>query len=302
VAIVLIPAETSPEMWGPSVIASLGIAIPYFAIAYFIARGLMKSGQLGSNPLGFGTALIFFSCGAGHLLHAEHMLSGGASFRATADLHMTLWDVSTAVIALWYLSMRRRYGQLLRSPAMFEDHTRVAAEAAARHDAEHDHLTGLLNRQGFMSAVKTALDPDGNGGTQGLLFVDLDGFKAVNDRFGHLAGDGLLIAAAERLRRATRPNDVLARLGGDEFVILLGGPSTEEVAVAIASRYTELLSAPFEIAGELVTLSSSIGIALAPTGGISASDLLHRADLAMYDAKNDGLGRHSFGLPRPALA
>lgn len=289
-------------MWAFNVTASLAIALPYLGISYFVLRGLVNSGQLGSNPLALGTALIFFSCGTGHLLHAEHVLFGGAQFRAAADLHMTLWDVSTAVIAFWYLSMRRRYGQLLRSPAMFEDHTRVAAEAAARYDAEHDHLTGLLNRQALIGAVESALDPQLSSAPRGLLFVDLDGFKGINDRFGHIAGDSLLIAAAERLRRATRPSDVLARLGGDEFVILLGGPCTEEVAVAVASRYAEALSAPFTVADELVTLSSSIGIAVAPPGEMSASELLHRADLAMYDAKSDGPGRYSFGPPAPLLS
>jgi len=289
-------------MWELSVIGNLAIALPYFAISYFVARGLIKSGQLVSNPLALGTGLIFFSCGMGHLLHAEHMAFGGEQYRAAADMHMTLWDASTAAIAIWYLSMRRRYVQLLHSPAMFEDHTRVAAEAAARHAAEHDPLTGLLNRQALTGGVEIALDPQVNSGTCGVLFADLDGFKAVNDRFGHITGDALLIAAAERLRRATRPDDLLARLGGDEFVIFLGGPCTEETAVAIAKRCAELLRAPFNVADELVTLSSSIGIALAQPGEMTASELLHCADLAMYEAKSRGPGRHSLGLTHIPLS
>ncbi len=289
-------------MWAISVIASLGIALPYFAVCYLIARGLVKSRQLRSNPLGVGTALIFFSCGTGHLLHAEHLLFGGDGIRSAADLHLTLWDLSTAAIAVWYLSMRRRYGQLLHSPAMFEDKTRVAAEAKARYEADHDHLTGLLNRQALMDAVKVALDPQVSRGTRGLLFVDLDGFKEVNDRFGHLAGDALLIAGAERLRRALRPDDLLARLGGDEFVILLGGATSEEDAIAVALRQADLLTAPFEIADELVTLTSSIGIALAVPGEINAAELIHRADTAMYDAKSDGPGRYCLNAQAASFA
>jgi len=284
-------------VWAFSAGVSLGIALPYFAIAYFVTRGLVASRQLRSNYLGLGTALIFFSCGGGHLLHAEHVVFGGQEFRAAADLHMTLWDLSTAAIAVWYLSMRRRYGQLLQSPAMFEDHTRLAAEAQARHEADHDHLTGLVNRHVLMDAVKRALDPDVSHDTRGLLFIDLDGFKEINDRFGHLAGDALLIAAAERLRRALRPHDLLARLGGDEFVVLLGGAATEKDALAVARRQADVLSAPFGVAGELVTLTSSVGIALAAPGAVTAAELVHRADTAMYDAKSDGPGRYRFHAP-----
>jgi diguanylate cyclase (GGDEF)-like protein len=280
-------------MWVWSALASLTIALTYFAVSYFIARGLIASHQLRSNALGLGTAMIFFSCGFGHLLHAEHaLLDDGTRFRGAVDLHMTVWDASTAAIAVWYLSMRRRYGQLLHSPSLFEDHTRVAAESEARHAATHDHLTDLPNRQALFEALEHALDPRHGPGTRALLFIDLDGFKEVNDRHGHLTGDAVLIAASERLRRARRASDVLARLGGDEFVVLLQGASTAEEAIAVAMRHADALSAPFEIGGATISITTSIGIALAEPGEASAAELLHRADIAMYDAKNDGPGRH----------
>lgn len=285
-------------MWVFTVIVNLAIALPYFAISYFVMRGLVKSNQLRSNHLGLGTAMIFLSCGTGHLLHAEHMLFGGREFRTAADLHLTLWNASTAGIAVWYLSMRARYGQLLQSPAMFEDQTRVTADAEARRAADHDHLTGLLNRQALLRAVGSALDPNVSGVTRGLLFLDLDGFKEINDRFGHSAGDAVLIAVVARLRHALRPGDLLARLGGDEFVVFLDNAATEEDAATVAKRLSDALLAPFFVLGdELVSITTSIGIALTAPGDLTAPELLHRADLAMYHAKNQGPGRCSFGVP-----
>lgn len=290
-------------MWIFAVLASLAIALPYFAISYFVTRGLIKSNQLRSNRLGLGTALIFFSCGTGHLLHAEHLLFGGQEIRTASDLHLTLWDASTAAIAAWYLSMRARYGQLLQSPAMFEDQTRVTADAEARCAADHDHLTGLLNRQALLRAVESALDPDVSGVTRGLLFLDLDGFKEINDRFGHSAGDAVLTAVVGRLRHALRPGDLLARLGGDEFVVFLDNAATEEDAATVGKRLCDSLLAPFFVLDhELVSITTSIGIALTAPGDLTAPELLHRADLAMYHAKNQGPGRCSFGVSPPAIA
>ncbi len=267
--------------------ASLGIAGLYFAISFFVLRGLLRGGQLRTNQLALATAMIFFSCGAGHLLHAEHVLIGGERFRGAADLHMTLWDLSTAGIAGWYLSLRARYGQLMLGPVMFEDQERLAAEAVARHEANHDTLTGLPNRQALMDALATGTQEGGENRERVLLFLDLDGFKEVNDRFGHQVGDELLVAAAERLRHALRSHDVLARLGGDEFVTLLGDEGVGE-AEGIARRQAELMSAPFHVGDHEVRLTSSIGIALGPAEGRAGTELLHNADLAMYAAKRAG--------------
>lgn len=285
-------------MWVFAVIVSLTIALPYLAISSLVVRGLSKSHQLRSNYLGVGTAMIFFSCGVGHLLHAEHMAFGGQEFRDAADLHVTVWDGSTAVIALWYLSMRARYAQLLQSPAMFEDHSQVAIDAEAHRLADHDHLTGLLNRQALSRIVGAAL-VDADNMTRGLLFLDLDGFKEINDSFGHSAGDAVLKAAVARFQAALRPGDLLARLGGDEFVVFLEGAATEEGAAVVAKRLSDGLEVPFIVENGLVNMTASIGIALTVPGDLSASNLLHQADLAMYHAKNRGPGRCSFGGARP---
>jgi hypothetical protein len=117
--------------WQLATVVNGVIAVSYFAIATLITRGLWKSGQIATNILGVATALIFFSCGGGHLLHAVHYVADPAT-RGLADLHITLWDGLTAMIAVWYLSLRGRYSQLVKGTAMFEDQQRAAIEEQLR--------------------------------------------------------------------------------------------------------------------------------------------------------------------------
>ncbi len=160
-----------------------------------------------------------------------------------------------------------------------------------RHRAFHDSLTGLANRDLFADRVEHALArrPDGIRSTA-VLFLDLDGLKAVNDSLGHRAGDLLLVALAERLRSCVRPSDTCARLGGDEFAILLEDASAE-AAVALADRILAALRFAVSLGGREVFASVSIGIALGGAGE-SSDVLLHNADVAMYRAKTLGGGRH----------
>jgi diguanylate cyclase (GGDEF)-like protein len=277
--------------WQVAFLASVAIAVPYFAISWFVARGLAASGQLSSNRLGLATALIFFSCGVGHALHAAHLVET-PSYREVVDTHIVVWDVMTATIAIWYLSLRGRFGQLLLGPSMFEDHDRLAAEAKAMHDAHHDHLTGLPNRAAFMDAAKRALSSSNGGdGDPAVIFVDFDDFKPVNDRLGHVAGDALLLAAAQRLSHAVRPNDLVARIGGDEFVVLLASGTREDEATSVALRLIDSLRDPFHVGGEQISLTASAGVALGSPGQTNAAELLHRADEAMYAAKAGGRNR-----------
>jgi diguanylate cyclase (GGDEF)-like protein/PAS domain S-box-containing protein len=162
------------------------------------------------------------------------------------------------------------------------------AEAQLIHQASHDSLTGLPNRQALAERMSAAIAA---GAQPALLFVDLDRFKLVNDTIGHPAGDDLLIAAAQRLRRAVREEDVVARLGGDEFVVLAASAPTLEGAVELAERLQEDMSAPFEVGGRSLFISASIGIAV-PGGEVSsADDMLRAADLAMYRSKTAGRAR-----------
>ncbi len=156
--------------------------------------------------------------------------------------------------------------------------------------ARHDPLTGLPNRVLFQDRIMQALRlAERTGDPVGLLLIDLNGFKAVNDTLGHAAGDRLLQEVGRRMQQAVRASDTVARLGGDEFVLLL--PCTDRSgAVHVAARVRAAVRAPIILNGQRVTVDGSIGIALYPTDGQDAPTLLRQADAAMYAAKREGQG------------
>jgi diguanylate cyclase (GGDEF)-like protein/PAS domain S-box-containing protein len=152
-----------------------------------------------------------------------------------------------------------------------------------------DPLTGLPNRRRLQEQVELAMWESETAGTAvGLLFLDLNGFKAVNDRFGHAVGDELLVVVSRRVRSLLRRTDLLARLGGDEFLVALPGLDPSR-AQAEAARVVDTLVAgvalPIELDGEVVTVGASIGAAVSPTDGVDFATLLHAADLRMYALK-----------------
>jgi diguanylate cyclase (GGDEF)-like protein/PAS domain S-box-containing protein len=164
-------------------------------------------------------------------------------------------------------------------------------EQELRAQAFTDPLTPLANRTWFMQQVTAALGASRRReGSLAVLLLDLDDFKTVNDSLGHVAGDALLIAVAERLQGCIAPGDVAARLGGDEFVVLLSRLSGPEEADYAAERVLAAVSGPLVVEGQTLKIRASIGIA-APLAGEDAGDLLRNADLAMYTAKRDGGGR-----------
>jgi diguanylate cyclase (GGDEF)-like protein/PAS domain S-box-containing protein len=170
------------------------------------------------------------------------------------------------------------------------DRKRVEDELV--HQAFHDSLTGLANRALFRDRVEHALERRARTGTDpAVIYLDLDGFKHVNDGLGHEAGDNLLREVATRLEAIVRSGDTVARLGGDEFAILVEQSSHVQIeAEAIAERVLQTLIAPIDVGGHEVTLSASMGIAVADPDS-SASQLLRDADIAMYQAKTSGKGR-----------
>jgi len=178
----------------------------------------------------------------------------------------------------------------------------------ARHELEqrllgqafHDELTGLANRALFRDRVEHALARRlSERQLVGLLFLDLDRFKAVNDSFGHTAGDRLLVAIAARLRAAIRPEDTIARFGGDEFAVLLESASSPHDVLAMAERISAIFDLPFRVEERDITVRSSIGVVIAAAGHRTADDLLRDADVAMYRAKVTGRG--SYALFEPSM-
>jgi diguanylate cyclase (GGDEF)-like protein len=161
-------------------------------------------------------------------------------------------------------------------------------ERKLSHQALHDPLTGLPNRTFFVERLESALGRHGEDHTA-VLFVDLDGFKLINDALGHAAGDALLIEAGERIKGSLRSDDTAARLGGDEFAIICTAESPSRAAKHIAERLISALAAPFPIAGREVFVTASVGIA---ASGGSADSLLRDADVAMYHAKTAGKNRY----------
>ncbi len=168
---------------------------------------------------------------------------------------------------------------------------RKQAEQQIRHVAEHDGLTGLLNRTAFLQALQAAAtDVHRSGRGFAVLYVDLDGFKPVNDRYGHAVGDQLLVWVARQLTQAAREDDVVARLGGDEFALLQRGVSDGDSAYRLADRLVQALGQPTEIEAHALQIGASIGIVLSPGDGTEAEELLRKADSAMYLAKATGRG------------
>ncbi|WP_399131856.1 putative bifunctional diguanylate cyclase/phosphodiesterase [Streptomyces sp. ITFR-16] len=196
---------------------------------------------------------------------------------------------------------RHQGGLILNSRDVTE---RVRLQAQLQHNAEHDPLTDLPNRALFTNRVRQALGGRraGDAGTA-VLFIDLDGFKAANDRLGHQAGDELLIQAARRLQDSVRAGDTAARLGGDEFAALIVGDGGRDQGAReyqvheIADRLRLTLSEPYRIGAGEVRVTASIGVAFAEPG-ITPNDLMRNADLAMYRAKAGGKDRVELYAPQ----
>jgi diguanylate cyclase (GGDEF)-like protein len=170
---------------------------------------------------------------------------------------------------------------------------RRKAEARIAHMAHHDGLTDLPNREYFQERLKQALD-QAAGKRVGVLYIDLDLFKNINDSFGHPVGDRLLKEVAGRLTTAVRGGNLAARLGGDEFAVILVADVSPNEASACASLLIDTVKAPYEVDGQEMVIGASVGIALSPGDGTTPEELMRNADMALYRAKSDGGGVHRF--------
>ncbi|MBB4285349.1 sensor domain-containing protein [Roseospira goensis] len=205
-------------------------------------------------------------------------------------------DGSALAVRLVATAVRDDQGEVRNSALVVSDITqRKRDEERIHYQAHHDPLTGLANRTMFMDVLARAVhDSNQSGCGLALMFLDLDGFKSVNDTLGHDAGDLLLKGAAQRIAGAARQGDTVARLGGDEFTVLLPGVAEADTAARVAARILRTVSAPYGLKGQEARISTSIGVAMAPGDGTDAETLLRHADAAMYGAKAGGKGTVHF--------
>ncbi|SCK18793.1 sensor domain-containing diguanylate cyclase [Vogesella sp. LIG4] len=194
-----------------------------------------------------------------------------------------LWDRGRVI-------ERDASGKALRIMGAHADITqRRENELALQHMAQHDALTGLLNRSAFYLRLNGAIECCRHtGNSLAVLFVDLDLFKRVNDSHGHAVGDKLLLHVAQQLQQVVREGDVVARLGGDEFILYLQGETGAPPVAEVGQRLLGLLNRVQQVDGLPIDLGASIGTSLYPDDGGSAEDLVQHADAAMYQAKADG--------------
>ncbi|WP_420226469.1 putative bifunctional diguanylate cyclase/phosphodiesterase [Pigmentiphaga litoralis] len=286
------------------VILSIAIAIVASGAALWIARRTDTSSlrerllRLGAGVI-MGLAIVgmhYTGMAAASFPVGTVCLAAGsgmsASWLALLVTTVTLGVLAIALVAaLLDARMQQRTAALSFSlEAANEELIRLAL---------HDTLTGLPNRILLQEHVKRSVEQGQRGrGTFAVMFVDLDGFKAINDAYGHHTGDALLVSIAQRLRHELRAEDSIARLGGDEFVVLASAADPQDAA-QLAQRLIDVVSAPVALSEHLLLVTASIGIAMFPGDGDSGASLMTNADAAMYHAKS--LGRAGYCFFEPSM-
>ncbi|MDD5248149.1 MAG: PAS domain S-box protein [Rhodocyclaceae bacterium] len=214
--------------------------------------------------------------------------------------HGEIWNRTKAgaigVVLMTVSAVRDGIGQLTHYVSVFTDITeKKQSEQRLEHLAHHDALTDLPNRSLFRDRLQQAMKKSRRDGQSlALLFIDLDRFKEVNDFLGHVAGDQVLVEAAQRIAAHVRSSDTVARLGGDEFTVVLQGVENREAVERVAREVVEALAAPYVIDMETANVSASIGIAMFPSDAEDMETLTRVADQAMYHAKAKGRNGFSF--------
>jgi diguanylate cyclase (GGDEF)-like protein len=224
------------------------------------------------------------------LVVAVLIAPGTLAAQYLAGLHLAVWAVVIGSVVMLLLVVARMNASINQLQAANEQRERLQEDLT--HQAAHDSLTGLANRAQAMQLIRGALSRGQRSQESiGLLFVDLDGFKRINDDLGHAAGDEVLRAVAKLMQSEVRGGDTVARLGGDEFVVLLEPLGGQADAVRVADRLVAAVSQPVVLAGgRVVRVGASVGVALSQPGLIDPEALLHEADVAVYRAKSTGRG------------
>ena len=222
-------------------------------------------------------------------VNIETGLDKDVVMRISAQIGVIIFIV-IIVIIIWN---RRLYTEIK---------TRKLLEEKMKHMATHDELTGLANRVLLKDRINTAISFHKRQELQiAVLFIDLDGFKTINDTHGHDVGDELLVQVAEKLKSCVRQSDTVVRFGGDEFVLLLTGLHNKNEAAYIADKVLKLMQQPFTLSAERVYIGCSIGIAMYPDDGVTDNDLLKIADTLMYRVKANGKNHYVFNSDKNDL-
>jgi diguanylate cyclase (GGDEF)-like protein/PAS domain S-box-containing protein len=226
-------------------------------------------------------------------------LHAGLIGSLTSEKRYVRRDGTTIWVRITSTLKRSAEGMPLHDISIVEDITdRKAVEARIQYLATHDEMTGLTNRATFGELLSHTIEASRRrGGQCAVLFIDLDGFKVINDSLGHEAGDLLLKEMAARLRRCMRKSDSVARLGGDEFVVLIEDSNGADSAAEAAKKILTAIVDPVEIMGKECSVSASIGIARYPDDASGAASLMKYADVAMYLAKEAGKNKYRFYSP-----
>lgn len=282
---------------GAMIAAVLAAALLVGLIEYRTAQ--LWATVLGPFPMLVGVPAAYLRAREGHSI-ARYILVGWAGY-GLGSLTMTglLLGLLPAMpvtihaaqagavfeMSLWLMVLSVRVGQLRRkaeSASVELDHLESLAQS--------DPLTGLPNRRGLQASLEAKLPHCSLQRQLAVYLLDLDGFKPVNDQFGHVVGDALLTEVARSLRSHTRASDVVARFGGDEFVVLVDGLQSEEDANAFGTKLLASFDRPFAVAGQLCRVGVTIGYAVAPLDGTDRDRLIRCADAALYAGKQSGRG------------
>ena len=299
---VLASSRKSPSLW----LLSIGVVLFLAADLVYTSMSISETYETGMLiDVGWLVGYVLFAAAALHptmgklavneaeadpisnrriaLLVVVISISGGAIALSPVETPSQVIGTAIAVVVLLGLTLARFVGSLVNTRTLLSEATELRDGMVKA--ARTDDLTGLPNRAGFTKIMEAALARQGS--RIGLLYLDLDAFRVVNDTWGHATGDDLLVLAAGRLCETIDRDDVVARFGGDEFSVLVLDATSPDGCAALAERILARFSEPYVVQGVSITIHPSIGISVSAPGD-DAVGLLRQADLAMYDAKRQG--------------